>query len=364
MEIRAPVLHAFNQPQRIEPIEVRPPRQGEVLVRMAASGVCHSCLHAAEGAWPWVPTPIILGDEGAGTVVEVGPGVADLKAGDGVVLSWMPACGRCRFCAVGRPVLCLDRPPRGSLRDGDTCFRLGETKVYQYGTVASFSPYVVVPEACAIPLKPGISLTTASLIGCSVMTGVGAVINTAKVPPGASLAVFGCGGVGLNAVQGGAISSANPLIAVDVHDLKLEVAQALGATHRLHATRDDVPHRIREITGHGVDYAVVAVGDTRAAQQAWDSLGPGGTCVIVGLPAAGQTLRIDPATLVSPERRLIGSYYGSARPREDFARLADLYLGGRLKIDQLITRTYEVEQVEEAFRDLAAGSLARGVIVF
>ena len=196
------------------------------------------------------------------------------------------------------------------------------------------------------------------------MTGVGAVINTAAVRPGQGLVVFGCGGVGLNAVQGGRLASAYPLIAVDVADNKLEFARAMGATHTINAAREDVPARVREITGRGADYCVVAVGDVRAVHQAWDCLAKAGTCVVIGLPSHGSKIEIDPRTLVGPERRLVGSSYGSAQVVADFPRMVDLYMSGKLKIDELITKRYGIDQANEAFDDLAAGSNARGLIVF
>jgi S-(hydroxymethyl)glutathione dehydrogenase/alcohol dehydrogenase len=209
-------------------------------------------------------------------------------------------------------------------------------------------------------------LDKAALIGCSVMTGVGAVINTARVPAGESLAVFGCGGVGLNAVQGGRLAAAYPLIAVDVADNKLDFARQMGATHAVNGSREDVPAAIKGITGRGAEYAIVAVGDTRAIQQAWESLAPGGTCVIIGLPPVGQTITLDPFSFVAfgNERRMVASRYGSARIFEDFRRLVDLYMAGILKIDELISRRYGMDEANEGFRALAAGENARALIVF
>jgi S-(hydroxymethyl)glutathione dehydrogenase/alcohol dehydrogenase len=311
-----------------------------------------------------VPLPVVLGDEGAGVVERVGPGVEQLRPGDHVVVAWTPTCGRCYYCIGGRSNLCDARPQPGRLADGTTRLHLDGREIYHYGTVATYSPYTVIGASNAVRISDRIPLDRAALIGCSVMTGVGAVLNTAQVPAGAGLAVFGCGGIGLNAVQGGRLASAQPLIAVDVADNKLEFARAMGATHLLNAAREDVPARIREITGRGVDYAVVAVGDTRVAGQAWEALAKGGTCVMVGVPPTGQQIQIEPRSLVSGERRLVGSNYGSARPFVDFPRLVELYLAGKLKIDELITKRYSIEQANEAFEDLASGSLARGVIVY
>jgi S-(hydroxymethyl)glutathione dehydrogenase/alcohol dehydrogenase len=215
-----------------------------------------------------------------------------------------------------------------------------------------------------VKIRDEMPLEKAALIGCSVMTGVGSVINSAAARPGDSVAVFGCGGIGLNAIQGGRLVSASPLIAVDTMDNKLEMARSFGASHVLNPTRDDVPSEIRRLTGRGVNHAIVAVGATRVAQQAWDSLAPGGNCVMVGLPPVEERITIDPRSLVGPERRLIGASYGSARIFDDFPRMVDLYLAGVLRIDELITHRYGIDEANEAFRALADGQNARGLIVF
>jgi S-(hydroxymethyl)glutathione dehydrogenase / alcohol dehydrogenase len=363
--MKASVLYEQGKPLGIEELELESPRTGEVLVRMVASGVCHSCLHAADGSWKGVPVPIVLGDEGAGVIEAVGPGVGDLVPGDPVVLSWAPTCGRCHYCVIGRPNLCERRQPgRGVLLDGTTRMSLGGRPVYHYGHVATYASQTVVHESCAIRIDKNMPLDRAALIGCSVMTGVGAVINTAAVPPGASIAVFGVGGVGLNVVQGGALVAAHPIIAVDVRAAKLEHARALGASHVVDAAGEDAVAAIRRITGRGADYTFVAVGDTRAVTQAVEALAPGGTCVLIGVPETGATVPMDVRPLVTGERVIRGSSYGSARTREDLPRLVNLYLAGKLKVDQLITHRYGLDEANEAFRALAAGELARGLIVF
>lgn len=362
--MRAAVLYEQKKPLGVEDVEISDPREGEVLVRMVASGVCHSCLHAADGSWTNVKVPMVLGDEGAGIVEKVGPGVKTLAVGDHVILSWAPTCGRCRYCVSGRPVLCERRPPSGCMYDGTTRMTLRGQPVYHYGTVATFGSMTVVPENCAIPIRKDMPLDRAALIGCSVTTGLCSVLNVAQVPAGASMAVFGTGGIGLNAIQGGPIVSAYPVIAVDVNDAKLEYARSLGATHVVNASRENPVEAIRKLTGAGVSYSFVAVGDARAAEQAFESTEPGGTCVVIGLPPTGSRISIDPARLVGPQRVLRGSSYGSARTFVDFPRLVDLYLAGQLKLDELITRRYDVSEVNEAFRALAAGEVARGLIVF
>jgi len=363
--MKASVLFEQGKPLSVEELDLEAPRAGEVLVRMTASGVCHSCLHAADGSWQGVPVPIVLGDEGAGVVEAVGPGVTELGVGDHVVLSWAPTCGRCHYCVIGRPNLCERRlPGRGLLPDGTTRMSLRGRPVYHYGHVATYASYTVVAESCAIRIDPTMPLDRAALIGCSVMTGVGAVINTAAVPAGASMAVFGVGGVGLNVIQGGALVAAHPVIAVDVVASKLEHARALGATHGVDASREDPVAAIRRLTRLGADYTFVAVGNTRAVAQACEALAPGGTCVLIGVPETGATVPLDVRPIVTAERVVRGCSYGSARTREDLPRLATLYLAGKLKIDQLITRRYALEEANEAFRALAGGELARGLIVF
>jgi S-(hydroxymethyl)glutathione dehydrogenase / alcohol dehydrogenase len=363
--MRASVLFQQKTPLRVEDVDLDGPRAGEILVRMVASGVCHSCLHAADGSWAGVPVPIVLGDEGAGVVESVGPGVQDLVAGDHVILSWAPTCGRCHYCVIGRPNLCERRlPGRGVLTDGTTRMSFEGRPVYHYGHVATYASRTVVAESSAIRIDPEMPLDRAALVGCSVMTGVGAVINTAAVPAGASMAVFGVGGVGLNVVQGGALVAAHPIIAVDLKPAKLDHAQGLGATHGVDASREDPAAAIRRLTGRGADFTFVAVGDTRAVTQACEALAPGGTCVLIGVPPTGAMVPLDIRPLVTGERVIRGCSYGSARTREDLPRLVSLYRAGRLRIDELITRRYALEEANEAFRALAAGELARGLIVF
>jgi S-(hydroxymethyl)glutathione dehydrogenase / alcohol dehydrogenase len=363
--MRASVLFEQGKPLSVEDLDLAPPRDGEVRVRMVASGVCHSCLHAADGSWTGIPVPIVLGDEGSGVVEEVGPGVSDLAPGDPVILSWSPTCGRCHYCVIGRPNLCERRlPGRGVLLDGTTRLSLRGRPVHQYGHVGTYASRAVVHESCAIPIRPEMPLDKAALIGCSVMTGVGAVINTAAVPAGASMAVFGVGGVGLNVVQGGALVAAHPIVAVDVNPAKLEHARRLGATHGVDASRQDPVAAVKTVTRRGADYTFVAVGDTRAVTQAAECLAPGGTCVLIGVPATGATVPLDVRPLVSGERTLRGSSYGSARTREDLPRMVDLYLAGKLRIDELITHRYSLDEANEGFRALAAGEVARGLIVF
>jgi S-(hydroxymethyl)glutathione dehydrogenase/alcohol dehydrogenase len=363
--MKAPVLFAQRAPLRVEELDLEAPREGEVSVRMVASGVCHSCLHAADGSWQGIPLPIVLGDEGSGVVESVGPGVRHLRPGDHVVLSWAPTCGRCHYCVIGRPNLCENcQPGKGVLPEGTTRLSLAGKPVYQYGHVATYASRTVVAESSAIPIRPDMPLDRAALISCSVMTGVGAVINTAQVPPGASMAVFGVGGVGLNVVQGGALVTAHPVVAVDRRAERLEQARALGASHVVDAARQDPVAAVRAITRRGADFSFAAVGDVGVMAQAIDCLAPGGTAVMIGVPPTGSMMPLDVRPVVSQERVIRGSIYGSARTREDFPRLVELYMAGKLRLDDLITRRYSIDEAEQGFQDLAAGALARGLIVF
>lgn len=364
MKVRAALVTERGKPIQVEEVDLADPGEAEVRVKLVASGVCHSCLHAADGSWTHMPVPIVLGDEGSGIVEAAGRGVRGVKEGDHVILSWSPACGLCHYCVIGRPVLCERRATRpGTLPDGTTRLSRKGQPLYHFGTVASHSDYTTIPESCAIPIRNDMPLETAALIGCSVMTGVGSVLNTAKVPAGASMAVFGTGGIGLNVIQGDALVGANPIVAIDVLPTKLEYARQMGATHGIDASKDDPVEAIRDITRRGADFTFVAVGNTKAITQAWEATAHGGQCVLIGLPATDATVTFTALSLQSNEKVLRGSRYGSARMRDDFPRMVDLYLGGKLKIDELINRRFTLDDTEVAYKELAAGELARGLIV-
>jgi S-(hydroxymethyl)glutathione dehydrogenase/alcohol dehydrogenase len=362
--IRAALVEERGGPIRVEEVELEDPQAGEVRVKLVASGVCHSCLHAADGSWTQFPVPIVLGDEGAGIVEATGSGVRGVREGDHVVLSWSPACGLCHYCVIGRPVLCERRAVKpGTLPDGSTRLHWRGEPLFHFGTVASHAEYTTIPESCAIPIRHDMPLETAALIGCSVMTGEGSVLNTAQVPAGASMAVFGAGGIGLNCIQGGTLVGAHPIIAVDLLPQKLEYARRLGATHTVDASQSDPVAAIKEITRRGADFTFVAVGNARVINQAWDALAPGGTCVLIGLPGTTETVTFQCLSLQANEKVLRGSRYGSARMRDDFPRMVELYFAGKLKIDELINRRFTLEETDVAYRALAAGELARGLIV-
>jgi S-(hydroxymethyl)glutathione dehydrogenase / alcohol dehydrogenase len=360
---QAPVLRGVGIPMELEEITLLPPRQGEVSVKLVAGGVCHSCLHSIDGSLAGTPLPIVLGDEGAGIIEEVGPGTTGLAPGDHVVLSWAPSCGACLECLRGKPARCTRKPPFGMLGDGTTRFRKGNESIHHFGP-STCSPYVVVPAAGAIKIKDSIPLRMAALVGCSVTTGAGAVIRTARTTVGQSVAVIGCGGVGLNAIHAAHLVGAHPVVAVDTVELKLEGALRLGATSTVLAHGDGVVEAIRQATDGGADVVIVAVGNTKAIEDGVESLRPGGRCVVIGAPPTGQMLSIDPAGLRAQEKSLMGSSYGSCNPPVDFPMFLDLYQAGRFALDDLVSRVYAVSEINEAFENLANGKDLRGLIVF
>ncbi len=363
MKIDAPVLLAPRQPQQMMQLDLDEPGFGEVRVRMVASGVCHSCLHAADGSHTGIPMPIVLGDEGSGVVDAVGPGCQRLTAGDHVIVSWAPSCGSCKYCANGFPALCLNTPPIGKAVGGGTRFHDGGTDVNHYGP-ATYGSSIILPEEAAVWVRPDFPLESAALIGCSVTTGFGAVVNSAGLRAGQSVAIFGCGGVGLNAVQGAVATGAYPIIGVDVLDSKLAIAREFGATHTINLASQSVKDEVMKLTGGGVDASIIAVGNTIAMRDGYEILAKQGVAVVLGLPGTGETFPVDPAVLMSGERRIVGSRYGSSNPQSEFPKMVELAMAGRLRIEELITKRYDLDQADEAFRALAAGEQARGLIVF
>lgn len=350
----------------VEQIQVEPPRRGEVTIRLAACGVCHSDLSAMNGTIPF-PLPLVLGHEGAGVVVEVGEGVTELAVGDHVLSSFVSMCGRCRWCTTGRPQLCdqasraMHTLPDGTVRTRDA----GGAALNVFSGCGVMAEFATLHEDNVVRIDRDVPLERAALVGCGVMTGFGAAANTAKVEPGSTAVVFGAGGVGLNAIQGCAICGAAAIVAVDTSDEKLAMARVFGATHTVNArAEENVVKTLRRLTGGGADYAFECVGAGEIAAQAYGALGKGGTAVVVGVAPPKDSTSIRTASLTFEEKTLTGSYFGSARPRQDFPRLLSLYRAGRLKLDELVTRTYRIDEAAQAFEDLAAGRNARGVIVF
>lgn len=363
---KAVVCRELNRPVTVEPIEIESPRSNEIMIRMAACGVCHSDLSATNGTIR-MPLPLVLGHEAAGTVVEVGAGVAEFALGDHVVSSFVSMCGKCRYCATGRPHLCdqgaraLTTLPDGSLRTRDVEGR----PLNVFSACGVMAEYATLHVDNAVKIRPDMPLAPAALVSCGVMTGVGAVFNTARVEPGASVAVMGAGGVGLNAIQAAAIAGASAVIAIDVSDEKLELARKFGATHIINAAKEEnLVKALKKATDGGPDYCFECIGSGKMVEQAFRAVRKGGTAIVVGVAKGEDTASIRPAMATFEEKTLTGSYFGSARPREDFPRILSLYQAGRLKLDELITRRYRIEEAPQAFADLEAGKNARGVIVF
>jgi S-(hydroxymethyl)glutathione dehydrogenase / alcohol dehydrogenase len=367
--MRAAVFTEPGAPLEIEELVVEDPHAGEVLVRMAASGVCRSDYHVVVGEWT-APTPIVLGHEGAGIVESVGEGVTSVKPGDHVILSWTPSCGRCRYCVIGRPNLCelvAERTYASVMFDGTTRLAYPDGRpVYSYSATATFGEYTVVPEAGVVPIRSDFPLEIAALIGCGLTTGVGAVINTANVEAGASVLVIGCGGVGLAVIQGAALAHATPIIAVDRVQAKVDNALRLGATHAILAEDGtDVAAAVKDLTdGAGVDYAFEAIGVASAIESAIEATAPGGTMVVVGQVPEGVTATFDPFTLSDREKVIRGCNYGSARPPVDFPRLVELCSSGAIDASAFVTSTISLDGINEAFARIGSGEGVRSVIVF
>jgi NDMA-dependent alcohol dehydrogenase len=367
MKARAAILFEVGKKLEIREVDVQAPRAGEVLVRMAAGGVCHSDLHVMTGHLI-APLPAILGHEGSGVVADVGPGVTSVSPGDHVIPLWRLSCGECEYCTGGRPALCPEGTQvrmTGRLPDGTTRFSLSGQELKHFAGVSSFSEYSVIPERAVLKIPADLPLERAAVLGCAVITGVGAAINAARVAPGSSVAVFGCGGVGLNVIQGAGLAGARTIIAVDLLESKLEYARRFGATHTINASAGDPVEQVRALTGgRGVDYAFEVIGLTATMRQAYDSLAKRGMAVIVGVTPMTTEVAVPVMSLVFEERVLTGSIYGSSRPRIDIPRLIDLYRAGKLLLDELLTRTYPFEHINEAYAALERGEVARSVVTF
>ena len=366
MKTTAAVLHATGDPLELTGVELADPGPGQVLVRVRATGVCASDLHIVEGRLP-KPLPIVPGHEAAGEVVGIGPGVGDLRVGAHVVLSILPRCLACPACRSGRTAHCTwggELAATGTLDGTSTAWRLPDgTPLHHFNGVSSFSEHVVVPRSGAIEIDPVVPFAAAALLGCAVMTGVGAVRNAARVAPGQTVTVIGCGGVGLNVVQGARMAGAARIIAVDVDGAKLDLARRVGATDTVDARGRDVPAEVMALVPGGVDHAFDAIGRPAALQDAYAMLAAAGTAVAVGLYALDDTITL-PAFPLIGERRLVGTYMGGADPHVDIPLLAVDVLDGSLRSDELIVERPFAE-VNDAIDDLRHGrSLARQVLTF
>ncbi len=368
MQIDAAVLRSTNTELTVERLELEPPRDGEVLVEMKASGVCHSDWHVVTGD-SVVDLPVVLGHEGSGVVAALGPGVDGLAVDDHVALSWIPFCGSCRACQHDHTNLCQTYLPAlwaGTMLDGSR--RLTDAAgdaVYHLSALSTWATHAVVPAVSCVKM-PDVPYEISALIGCGVTTGVGAALNRAKVHPGSSIAVFGAGGVGLSIVMGAQLAGAARIIVIDLNPEKEALARSFGATHFV-GTGDgsDPVEAVRDLTGGvGADYAFDAVGHTGIEAQLVSAVGQFGTAVMVGFPKAGSTMEIDPAQIIRDEKNLTGSIFGSAHTHRDFVHYAGLYADGRLPLDRLVTARYELGQINEACNQMLTGAGGRGVVVF
>ncbi len=375
MRIRAAIFHGPNTPFSIETLDLAEPKEGEALVQIKATGVCHSDWHLMTGATKH-PVPCVPGHEGAGIVVAFGSsrgGAAgptsssSLAVGDTVALSWAPSCGECFYCGIGRPALCgayAEPIWAGTMMDGTTRLSWNGKPVYHFSALACFAEYAVVPVQCCVPLPSDTPFAVAALIGCAVTTGVGAVVNTARIPGGASVVVYGVGGVGLSAIMGAKAVGAEAIIAVDAISSKLEMARSLGATQVVKSGANAVAEIVSLTGGRSADYAIECTGIAAVQEQALEAIRPGGALILAGIAPMGSGTNFPGAILTRQEKTVMGGYYGTADPEKDFPLYANWYRQGRLPLDRLISHRYRLDQINEAYADLIAGKNARGVVVF
>ena len=359
--MKAAICREFNKPLHIEELTLAPPEEGEVRVKLAACAICHSDITYMDGGWGGT-LPMVLGHEAAGVVVETGTGVHDIKIGDHVLVTLIRSCGHCADCENGKPYICSTPFPI------DTNSRLtsvqGE-KVGQGLRTGAFAEEVVVDQSQLVSLPKDLPLDAASLLSCGVITGLGAVVNTAEVDYGSSVVVIGCGGVGLNAVQGAALVNAAPIIALDLVEEKLVAARNFGATHTVDPRANNATEQVHALThGRGADYVFVAAGSPKAFEQGLDLLAPSGTLVIVGMPPTGQKIAVEAGNIAGAAQKILGSKMGSTRLRIDIPKLVALYEAGRLKLDELITGRYPLDQINEAIDEVRADKALRNVIIF
>ncbi len=359
--MKAAVCYELNTHFVIEDVDLAPPGEGEVSVRVAVTAICHSDIHDMKGEMPSSP-PFIGGHETAGYIEEPGPGVTSVKAGDPVVVSLLASCGECYYCITGLPHLCLNKfnPPKAP--------RLRNKKgqpLAQGGGVGGFAEYVIVKESQVVKVPTDMPLDRAALLSCGVITGFGGVVNRAQVRANQSVVIMGAGGVGINAIQGANYVGAYPIIVVDILDDKMKLAQSFGATHMVNAKREDAADEIRELTdGLGAEYVFVTVGSIAAIKQGMSFTAPRGTTVIIGLPPLGQEFCFSPLEIIPVEKNIIGGFMGATNLRVDIPRLISMYKNGRLKLDELITGRYPLERINEAMAITEKGEGLRNVIMF
>ena len=361
--MKAAIFHGPHQPLTIEQVDIDDPQDHEVLMRTAATGVCHSDLHFVDGLYPH-PAPAILGHEAAGVVEKVGRAVTYLKAGDHVISCPSVFCGYCEDCMSGHPNRCSNRQATQRAKTDKPRLSQGGKPVRQFADLSTYAEKMLVHENALVKITNEMPLDRAALIGCGVTTGVGAVLNTAKIEPGSTVAVFGCGGVGISAIQGARLAGARKIIAVDQFENKLAMAKRFGATDTVDASNTDAVEAIKAMTGGaGVDYSFEAVGVKKLAEQCFDCIKPGGTATIIGMIPVGQKVELDGPKFLT-ERKIQGTMMGGNRFRIDMPRYIDYYLQKRLNLDEMISKRARIEDVNEAFRAMKAGEVARTVLMF
>jgi S-(hydroxymethyl)glutathione dehydrogenase/alcohol dehydrogenase len=366
MQIRAAVLEQTGGPLTIAELDLAPPGPEEVLVRLGASGVCHSDWNAIDGTAE-TPCPAVLGHEGAGVVEEVGERVERVRVGQHVALSWAPWCGECEECRRDLPQLCSTIWPAmgtGGLMDGTPRLSRDGEPIYHYSFLSTFAEACVVPERSCVPIADDVPFDVAALVGCAVTTGVGAVWRTAQVRPGDRVAVIGCGGVGLSALMAAVVAGADPVIAVDAAPQKLDVARSFGATHAVlwEGSAEATAESVRDVSSGGVDFAVEATGRPEAMEAAFLSTRGRGAAVLIGIPRDDAVLSLPAKTIPRMERRVLGSIYGSSKPERDFPQILDLYRAGRLPLDRLVSHRLPLDEVERGFELMHSGDALRVVL--
>ena len=348
----------------VEEVTLDPPKAGEVHIKVGAAGVCHSDLSMTNGTVP-APLPLVLGHEAAGVVASVGEGVTNVAPGDHAVLSFVPTCGNCFHCNRDESHLCQAIPPIGVYADGTKRVRQGDTEFFCMTSLGAMAEEAICPAISVIPIDKDIPLQLAALVGCGVTTGVGSVIKTAKVPPGSNVAIFGCGGVGLAAIQGARLAGAGRVMAIDTAASKEKFALECGATDFIDASKTNAIEAVKELTGGvGADYAFEVIGIASVMEDAHRATRRGGTTVIVGLGKFKESMKLDSMMLSLEGKRVLGSFYGNVNPRVDFPKLLELNRSGKLDLPSLVTKTYSIDEAPQAFEDMQKGVNARGVILF
>lgn len=363
--MKAAVLYDPNTPLKVEKVTLEEPETNEVLVKIVATGICHSDLHFMKGEMP-VPVPVVPGHEGAGIVEKVGPGVTTLQVGDHVVMMVSFSCGKCRYCIEGKPTMCVENLPiqsMATLPGGGKRLHKDKNELNHLFGLASYAEYAVVHERSCVKVREDAPLNVVCLLGCGTSTGVGAAINSTGIKPGESIAIFGCGGVGLSAVIGAKLAGAGKIIAIDTLDKKLAMAKKLGADYLINASQDDPMAKVMEITGGGADYALECIGNVNVMAQAFASIRFGGKLIVVGMAPLGTTLSIATYEFLLG-KTITGTVQGDINPQIDIPRYIDLFMDGRLPIDKLISKSYTLDEINDAFKDLEKGETIRSIIKF